>query len=343
MRVRQLMGRAPSSWSAEEVDRSRRFVAANASLLAACERAAERRERRGTAFDGGAALPWESADINQLWRRAHNQSILLRTRIGLGLRERSPGEVRRGMEALAAEVEAYAAEPGMLFQLYELPLEKSLLRAMAWVAAERDIDSGDLAAMRQLLHRRPVAATIRRAFAGEAGYLLAIEGRRGYQRLSDADAAEVLDGYRRLALALARMTGTRGAAGAAGVRESPHAARYPTMARAILALVRPNFEEVAKQIAATAAARQLAELAFDLRLAGRRECAYPETLEGVPRAGEPDPFTARLPSYRRGAVGGALLANPSAAAAWQALPRCATSLPLPFEWRLPPPCAAAAM
>ncbi|HVT61639.1 MAG TPA: hypothetical protein VHR45_24975 [Thermoanaerobaculia bacterium] len=64
--------------------------------------------------------------------------------------------------------------------------------------------------------------------------------------------------------------------------------------------------------------------------------------KGLPRAGEPDPFMARRPTYRRGGGGGALLANPSAAAAWQALPRCATSPPLPFEWRLPPPCGPAA-
>jgi hypothetical protein len=339
MHIRQLYVRAPSTWSAAEVDECRRFLAANASLRVASDRAAE---RRGTAFVGARVdLPWEPADTGPLLTRAGAQASLLKARIRLALHDRSSAEMRRGMEALAAEVEAFRTEPGALFLLMGLPQEKSLLQATAWVVEDRDVDPRDLAAIQRLLPRRqPMAAAVRHLAAGEAGYLVASNIQLGRPWNSDANLAQVLDGYRRLVLELE--AGRPGKVRPASLRESRTAARPQTVPALILDSVRPNFEDVVEQIAAISAASQLAELALDLRLGATQGCAYPATLASLPLAREPDPFTARRPRYQRDAQGGALLSNPSAAAAWDASPHSATTKPPPYAWRLPPPCASAA-
>ncbi|HXM71096.1 MAG TPA: hypothetical protein VN970_08180, partial [Thermoanaerobaculia bacterium] len=320
-------------WSPAEVDGCRRFLAVNSSLLAASDRAAE---GRGAALPARGASAWDPADAGRLLTRAGAQTSLLKLRIRLALRDRSFGELRRSMEALAAEVEAFETEPGVCFGLIGLSQEKGLLQAIAWVAEERDVDRTDLAAMHRLLPHRPTAAVVRQLFAGEAGYVLAY----GRPALSDADVGQVLDSYRRLSLTLEQR---RGAALEASSREPRAAAQPTTLPAALLAATRPAFESAVEQIAAIAAARQLAELAVDLRIAATQECAYPETLEFLPLAREPDPFTARRPRYVRDAQGGALLSNPSAAAAWDALPHCAKTKPPPYTWRLPRPCASTAL
>lgn len=333
MHIRQLLWHAPSTWSPREVDDCRRFLAVNASLRAASDRAAE---RRGTASIGArSASLWDPADTGRLLTRAGAQTTLLKLRVRLALGERSSAEIRRSMEALAAEVEAFETEPGMLFQLIGLSQEKGLLQAMAWVTEERDVDRQELATMRRLVPQRPLEVAVRQLFAGEAGYMLA----SARPAFPDTDVAQVLDGYRRLSLVLEHR---RGAVLGPAVSREPRAAAHPnTLAAAILASGRPSFESVVEQIAAISAARQLAALALDLRLAATRGCAYPETLDSLPLAREPDPFTAQRPLYVHDAQGGALLWNPSAAAAWNTLPHCATTRPPPYVWRLPPPCAPA--
>jgi hypothetical protein len=104
MRIRQLVWRPPSTWSPAEVDGCRRFLAANASLLAASDRAAERRD---TALIGARVnRPLGSADPGPLLPRAGAQATLLKARIRLALLDRSSVELHRGMEALAAEAPA---------------------------------------------------------------------------------------------------------------------------------------------------------------------------------------------------------------------------------------------
>ncbi len=328
MRIRELNRRAPSSWSPAEVDGCRRVLAANAALLAAADRAAERRRTALPAVRGGSS--WDPADA--LASRAGAQTSLLKLRIRLALRDHSYAEMRRGMDALVAEVDALETEPAMVFKIFGLTQEKGLLQAMAWVVEDRDVDGQDLAALRRLLPHRPLAAAVRQLFAGEAWYMLATD----QPALSDLDLAQLLDGYRRLSLKLEQGRGATRQEPAREPRPPAHPASLPA---AILALTGPNFEAVADQVAATLAARQLAELALDLRLAAARGCAYPESLDTLPLGREPDPFTARRPRYVRDARGGALLSNPSAAAAWDALPHGAKTKPPPYDWRLPPPCA----
>ena len=65
VRIRQILWRAPSTWSPAEVDACRRFLAANAPLRAAADRAAE---RHGTAVVAArGASPWGPADPGRLW------------------------------------------------------------------------------------------------------------------------------------------------------------------------------------------------------------------------------------------------------------------------------------
>lgn len=337
--IRALLWRAPSTWSPAEVVACRRFLAANASLAAAADRAAA---WRATAPAGGEALPWHPGDAGALLRRAGAQATLSKARVRLALRDRSYAEMRRGMDALAAGADAFAAQPGMFLQLITPSLERALLQAMAWIVEDPDVGPRDLAALRRLLPQRPLPAVVRRLFAGEAGYLLTgtdVQPLR--HELSDADLARVLDGYRRLAAELAPGPSTILPAvsrTATPVVERP--SRPRTLPALLLTLVRPSFESIVEQLAAGAAARQLAAAALDLRLAGARDCAYPPTLASLPLARQPDPFTGQPPHYHLDAQGGALLANPRAAAAWQALPHCATTHSPPYEWRLPPPCAA---
>jgi hypothetical protein len=338
VRIRQLLWRAPSTWSPAEVAGCRRFLAVNAPLLAAADRAAE---RRGAVLDGARfARPLDSADAGPLFTRAGAQASLLKARIRLALRDRSSAELRRGMEALAAEAEAFDTEPGALPRLIGLPQEKSLLQAMAWAAEDRDVDPRDLAAIRRLIPRQPIAAAVRQLFAGEASYLMATRFPPGRPWFSDAEMAQLLDGYRRRAQELERSPAT---VLPAVSRQLPAGVRPHSVPAVILAEVLPTFESVVDQIAAVSAARQLAELALDLRLGATKECAYPATLASLPLAHEPDPFTATLPHYQRDAQGGALLSNPTAAAAWDARPHSAPTKPPPYLWRLPPPCASAAL
>jgi hypothetical protein len=339
-RMRQLLERAPSAWSAAETAECRRFLAVNASLLAAGERAADRRVAAPRATFAAVLREPASADSSRLWTRALVQDSLLRLRIHLALRDRSPAGVARPMEGLAASAEAFEDEPGMPFQLYALDLEKGLLKEAAAIAADPGVDARDLAAIRRLLPHRPIATRVRQLFAGEAGYLLATNGDRGRAALSAADLARLLDGYRRLALVLERGPGASPAAATQAARSSAGGRR--TLPSAILALVASNFESSVQRIEVIAAARQLAELALDLRLAALPACAYPATLGGLPVGREPDPFTGRLPSYQRDAQGGALLSNPSAAAASEALPKGPRTKPFPFVWHLPPPCPPSA-
>jgi hypothetical protein len=326
-RMRQLFVRAPATWSPEEIAACRRFLAANASLQAAADRAVE---RRGMAML--APVPsWNPVDVGPMFIRAGAQTALLKLRIRLALHDRSFTEVRRGMEALAAEADAFEAEPGGML-LLGLSQQKGLLQAMAWVVEERDVDSQDLAALRRLLPHRTLAAAVRKMFAGEAGYLLAYRP----PALSDADVAKLLDGYRQFSLTLEQ---GRSAIGAES--QPPGATAHPnTLPAAFLAAARPTFESNVEQIATIGAARQLAELALDLRLAVSHSCAYPATLAALPLARESDPFTAQRPRYLRDAQGGAVLANPSAAAAWDALPHCDKTKRPPYVWQLPRPCAA---
>jgi hypothetical protein len=332
-RIRQLLSRAPSTWSPAEVDDCRRFLAANASLQAASDRAAG---LRGTPWLGArSAAPSDPADTGRLLTRAGAQTSLQKLRLRLALLQHSSAEMRRSMEALAAEVEAFETEPGVLSQLIGLSQEKGLLQAMAWVAEAPDVDREDLAVMRRLVPHRPLAATVRQLFASEAGYMLA----NVRPSLSDADVAQILDGYRRLCLTLEH---GRSTVLAAGPRKPRAVANPDTVPAAILASVRANFESTVEQLAATIASSQLAELALDLRLAATRGCAYPQTLDSLPLAREPDPFTAQRPRFVRDPQDGAILSNPSAAAAWDALPHCGKTKPPPYVWRLPPPCSALA-
>lgn len=336
--IRPLLRRDFSTWSPAEIGACRRFVAGNAPLLAACERAAEHNAAPSPGV--GAALPWDPVDPSTLINRANADATLLEARVRLALHDRSLPEMRRAMVALGVEAAAFDAEPGMFLHLVGMQQEKALLQAMAWALEDPGVEPGDLALLRRLLPRQPVAAKLRQLVAAEAGYVLASQAQPGRLKLSDAETARLLDGYRRLAGELAPRPG---AVVAASSRDPSRTTRYRSLPAAILAMMRPTFESVAAQTAALAASRQLAELAFDLRLAAARTCAYPASLDALPLGGVTDPFTARLPRFERDARGGALLSNPNAAAAWLALPHCAKTRPPPYEWRLPPfPCTPAA-
>ena len=245
--------------------------------------------------------------------------------------------MRRSKEALAAEVEAFETEPGMLLQLIGLAQEKGLLVAMAWVAAEPDVDRQDFARLRRLLPHRQLGAAVRKLFAGEAGYALAYDR----SQLADADVAQLLEGYRRLP----RLPGARPRRGPAGRHHGSRALRpipIPCRQRSLPLSDRTLNPPSSRSPRSPPRASWRSWLS-DLRLAAARGCAYPETLEALPLASEPDPFTARRPRYAREAQGGATLSNPSAAAAWDALPHCAKTKPPPYVWHLPPPCASAAL
>lgn len=337
-RIRPLLWRAPSTWSPAEVGACRSFLVGNASLLAACDRAAE----HGAAPSAGAGVapPWDSVDPAGLVSRANADALLMEMRVRLALHDRRYPEMRRAMAALATEAAAFDAEPGMLCFDLRLQHEKALLRAMAWVVEDPGVEPQDLAWLRRLLPLHPVAVSARWLVAGQAGFVLASWMQPGRARLSDAEAALLLDGYRRVALDL---TSRRGVVVAASFPPPRTTARYRSLPAAILALTRPSLELLAAQAAALAAAHQLAELALDLRLAAARTCAYPARIDSLAPARIADPFTAALPRFERDARGGALLWNPSAAAAWPALPHCAKTKPPPYVWRLPPlPCTPAA-
>jgi hypothetical protein len=352
-RLRGLLERAPAAWSNGDVEECRRFLAANTALLAAGERAAE---RHVAALPGAAESSLReprSLDISRIWNRAASQQSVLRLSIHLDLADRSPANVGRAMAGLAAGVKAFQDTPGMQFQMLALDLEKGFLKELAAVVADPGVDAANLTAIRRLLPHPPVEARVRQLFAGEAGYLLAVNSgaSRTKGQYSDADLAQVLDGYRHLALALATRGGTRVAA----ANRTPAASGPRTLPGAILAELGPIFEAIVDRIEAIDAAQQLAGLALDLRLAAAQACAYPATLEGLPLGSEPDSFTHHRPEYRRDDVqrgqvapggqagqGGALLSNPAAAAASAALPHCPKAQPYPFTWRLPPPCPPAA-
>jgi hypothetical protein len=336
-RLRELLERAPSTWSPGEVEGCRRFLAANTALLAAGERAAERQLAASSgASQTAVSEPWR-LDISHIWHRASNQQSVLRLSIHLALADRSPANVGRAMAGVAAGVKAFQDTPGMQFQILALELEKGFLKELAAVVADPGVDAGNLTAIRRLLPQPPVAARVRQLFAGEAGYLLTVSSGRGRGPYSDADLARILDGYRHLARTLA----TRGGAPLAAANRTSSATGPHTLPGAILAALGPTFESIVDHIEVIDAAHQLAGLALDLRLAAPPACAYPATLDALPMSSEPDSFTGHRPEYRRDAQGGALLSNPAAAAAAASLPHCPKTKPYPFIWHLPPPCGPA--
>jgi hypothetical protein len=335
-RIRRLLASEPSTWPPAEIDWCRSLLAANAPLLAAADRAAERGSAAARVARADAV--WEHPPYS-LFSRARAQSALLRLRLRLGLLDQSPAAVRRTLNALAAEVQAFQEEPEVVFQLWGLALERTQLQAMAWVAADPYLDHQDLAETRHLLASRPFAPAVRQLLANDAGFLLATQFRQPF--LGNADLARMLDGYRHLASALSQ----DGDALRAIRRPRPPALAVPApavpLSGRLLAQLEPNFDAIVEEMAAVAAAHQLADLSFDLRLAAAAPaCTYPETLDALPLASQPDPLTAHRPLYARDPQGGALLSNPSAAAAWTARVPGAPNHPLPYTWQLPPPCAA---
>src|SRR5262249_31746658 len=157
--------------------------------------------------------------------------------------DRSSIEVRRGLEALAAEVDALetAESGGMAFFLLGLAQEKGLLQALAWVVEEPSVAPQDLVAARRLLPHRSFPTLVRTMYASEAGSLLAHRP----SALSDADMAQVLDGYRELPMTVEQAR----SALAAGSRASRATSPPKTLPAALVAAVRPNFASTVEQIA----------------------------------------------------------------------------------------------
>jgi hypothetical protein len=239
--------------------------------------------------------------------------------------------------ALAALARSLDREPTLLAKILGSLAEKKLL-LVARTAVDTGADPAVLERLRPLLGGSDTAAGFRTALAYDAAamhhtYLGEAKRERGPDPLGlealsiERLYAEVVDGY--VELAEAPPAPFTALAAAIELSEDGH----PEIGK----LAVPDLLGLAAQLAATAAGRQLAATALDLRAAALTTGRYPETLSAD--LAHPDPMAGARPSYRTLPDGSAELSLPEAQAAadrWLGNPS-PRILQAPLTWRLPPP------
>lgn len=317
-RLTDVVHRDPGAWSPEDRELVATLSRREAEALALLERAA--------ALHGGSASG--VIDEEQLLENGVpllRGTMLLLGRAGLALGD-GPTDAGRTLSALAGVARILQADSGPLQQIFGTTVEASFLRGVRWMVEDPAVPASVLADLLDGLPTTPAADRIR-AIVAHTGATVAdgdppptVWGRLG--------EASWLVNFARVAEAGREPGALLTMAGSAGAPSDAD-------------LAVPNLVEAALKMQAVDAARSLARVALGFRLqatiagdAFDGRAWIDRRLQGI----EPDPFAGGRPEVTTSEDGGVLIANPTAAAAWNERwgELAGRAAPPPYTWRLAP-------
>jgi hypothetical protein len=323
--------RPPSTWSHAEAEQTRMVLETVRQPL---ELAFAASGRPICELRAKPTRPGEFPEARSLVRL----SGLLLADVGFELRQGRPQGALRSIEALRQLALGLEAQPTFVFELLGTHIEGRYLQALHWTVGSEGVPTKMLSGLRAELPRESVRVPLARIFGRQAEQMTSARlwDLERVPRLYafccvDRDSAVIVDGYADL-LSWTRVPYPRAAKAAALQRRTENTGEI------VWSMMVANHLYVIGKYEATAAARQLASVALDLRIDAAAQGHYPE---GLPEAyaGEVDPFTGAHLTYAR-IGGGARLYNSAAAAAYHELVPPEHAPILPFDWTLPKPASA---
>jgi hypothetical protein len=321
---------SPRTWSAAEAEQTRMVLEAAPQPLALAFEAAGRPICEFRAQPARPDAFPEAAPLVRLSR-------LLLADVGLELRQARPQGALRSIEALRRLAQGMEAQPTFAFELLGTRIEARYLQSLHWILGSEGVPTKILVGLRAELPPESARASLARLFAREAGQTtrsrfwdLARIPRLYAFCCVDRDSAVVVDGFGDL------LSWTRVPYPLAAKACAAHQGRSGNAGEIVWSMMVANYLDVIGKYQATAAARQLAGFALDLRIDAAAQGHYPERLPTT-HADEMDPFTGAHVTYARIDQGRARLYNSAAAAAYHELEPWDNAPILPFDWTLPKP------
>jgi len=320
---------SPSTWSDAEAEQTRRVLEAVRQPLAL---AFEATARPICEFRARSARPDEFPEAAPLVRL----SRLLLADVGFELRQARPRGALRSIEALRRLALGMEAQPTFAFELLGTRIEARYLQSLHWILGSEGVPAEVLFGLRAGLPPESVRPSLVRILAREAG-----QTRSRFWDLEriprlyafccvDRDSAVVVDGFSDL------LSWTRVPYPLAAKACAAEQGRRGNAGEIVWSMMVANYLDVIGKYQATAAARQLARFALDLRIDAAAQGHYPERLP-TPHADEIDPFTGAHVTYARIDHGRAQLYNSAATAAYHELEPWDNAPILPFDWTLAKP------
>jgi hypothetical protein len=319
----------PSTWSYAEVEQTRMVLDALRQPLAL---AFEANARPICELRAKPARPDEFPEAAPLVRL----SRLLLADVGFELRQARPQGALRSIEALRRLALGMEAQPTFAFELLGTRIEARYLQSLHWILGSEGVPTKMLFGLRAELPRESVRVSLARLFAREAPQTSSrFWDLERIPRLYafccvDRDSAVLVDGFSDL-LSWTRIPYPLAAKACAAEQR-----RSGNSGEIAWAMIVAYYLDAIGKRQATAAARQLARFALDLRIDAVAQGHYPERLP-TPHADEIDPFTGAHVTYARIDQGRAQLYNSAAAAAYHELEPWDNAPILPFDWTLPKP------
>ena len=329
-----IVRRPPSTWSQVEVEQTRIVLETVRQPLELAFAGAARPMCGFRARPAGSDEFPEAAPLVRLSR-------LLLADVGFELRQARPQGALRSIDALRRLALGMEAQPTFVFELLGIRIEARYLQSLQWVLESEAVPTEVLFGLRADLPRESVRVPLARLFVREAE-----PTRSGFWDLEriprlyafccvDRDLAVLVDGYSDL------LSWTRIPYPLAAKAFAAQQRRHSNAGEIVWSLLVANYLDVIGKYQATAAARQLARFALDLRLYAAARGHYPERLPAA-YADEIDPFTGAHLAYARIDRGRARLYNSAAAAAYHDLEPPEHPTILPFDWTLPDPSSGGA-
>lgn len=324
----------PAAWPAETWAAVERHLAANDEPLAALHRAGAL-PGGGLGLDYGRFNPSTGEPPLDLASAARLLELEGLAAVAAGEAERAAAAI----EALGRMGTLLHREPDSTLQILALSAGGAQLRVLRELVAA-GAPPELLPRLERALERTADRAALARAIRRETAFLAGDDAGRT-ARAWGRHAGPFWHAASWVAGELLLVEGVAARAELARVDELP----YGRLADAVRAassdlplgpfeMMTVNLQVTALRADATAASRQLAELALALAAAGARDGGYPAALPDHPAATTADPLTASLPSYRRAADGSARLALDAAEAKAGSEGGMGS---VPFVWELPPP------
>jgi hypothetical protein len=328
-----IVRRPPSTWSHGEAEQTRIVLETLRQPLELAFEGAARPICGFRAKPAGSDGFAEAAPLIRLSR-------LLLADVGFELRQARPQGALRSIDALRRLALGMEAQPTFVFELLGTRIEARYLQSLQWILESEGVPTKVLFGLRADLPRESVRVPLTRFFVREAGSMGS-----GFWDLEhiprlyafccvDRDSAVLVDGYSDL------LSWTRVPYPLAAKACAAQQGRNGNAGEIVWSLMVANYLDVIGKYQATAAARQLARFALDLRLYAAAQGHYPERLPAA-YADETDPFTGARITYARIDRGRARLYNSAAAAAYHDLQPPEHAPILPFDWTLPGPFSGA--
>lgn len=330
-----LSARPSSAWSEEERRRAHSLLAAETTALELFHRAAE---KGAAAFPLGPPRDGLRADPALVGLMRSSRVLTVHAQLAWRAGERQ--HAARSLAALARLATSLQHSNTILSLMIGGAAEKLLHGAVQPQVEDPAARAEDLVRVAALVPAEGFSQRWRCVLLHEQADLTQAVA----QRLASADVprrwalpnitgplleAQLLAFYARLAGAIDEPFG----------REPPWSAR-PSLWRdgVIAGIVAPNLTSTAARTQHLLASRQLLRTAIAVRRAALISGEYPQTLDAVPDARRPDPFTGEPLHYTLGDDGSATLSSPRIPQLYSD-PRVASGITTtaPSVWRLPPP------